>query len=241
MDITITVPLTEKDLRGAAKQLLEMAEGRMILLPDLNGPALRKDTTLSAETPTPPAVEAAILPTIPPPPSAIHTGPVATPPPPLAPASIPAVIELDTEGLPWDERIHSGAKTKYAKDNPQTNTVGGSWKRKRGVHPLTVDQVKAELLRLIYPAPVAPVAPTPPAAPAATTAPAAVSPVNSPYLTLMQKCTERIAALEIAIEDIVAICNRHGLNKIKDLAERLDLIPTIEAEIEELWIRNTQR
>lgn len=45
-------------------------------------------------------------------------------------------IELDADGLPWDERIHAGSKTKTAK---------GVWKKRRGVQPVTITEVEAEL------------------------------------------------------------------------------------------------
>ena len=265
MDATITIPLRNTpELRKIAEQLVEFADA-------IDHQAEHETTKDIGAVPTPPAIAptvpvppAAIAPTIPPPPTPelgvvtvtepiavvvdrpqdsiiMPISPTATPPAP------PAAVELDTEGLPWDERIHSGKKTKYAKDNPQNKTVAGSWKRKRGVQPLTVDQVKAEL-RLVYPAPtaavapVAPLAPVPPAAPATPAAmtPGAVSPDSNLYLPLMKKCTKRIAALQLTLEDMVAICKRHGLDGIAQLAGRPDLIPTIEAEIEELWIRNTQ-
>jgi hypothetical protein len=46
-------------------------------------------------------------------------------------------LELDIHGLPWDERIHSSAKTKNA---------DGSWRGKKGVSPTIITAVKAELL-----------------------------------------------------------------------------------------------
>ena len=51
-------------------------------------------------------------------------------------AATPAVNmnDLDSEGLPWDERIHTSARTKV-KD--------GSWKIKRGVTDLEANKIKA--------------------------------------------------------------------------------------------------
>lgn len=43
---------------------------------------------------------------------------------------------VDSEGFPWDERIHSGNKEK---------TTDGAWRKRRGVDPAVVAQVKAEL------------------------------------------------------------------------------------------------
>lgn len=104
----------------------------------------------------------------------------ATERPSLAPA--PSVSEeepeggepadgVDSEGLPWDERIHAGSKT-TVKD--------GTWKLKRGVSDDLVSQIKAELRQgdsapaFVPPAPVADAAPVPPppVAPAAPPPPA---------------------------------------------------------------------
>lgn len=62
--------------------------------------------------------------------------------PPLSP---PAGVELDSDGLPWDARIHASTKTKV-----QSN---GTWKKIRKVEPELVKQVEAEL-RQVMAAPV---------------------------------------------------------------------------------------
>lgn len=49
-------------------------------------------------------------------------------------------VELDSEGLPWDKRIHASTKTKIA---------SGVWKLARGVEPNIVEAVKAELRALM--------------------------------------------------------------------------------------------
>lgn len=64
--------------------------------------------------------------------------------------------EKDTEGLPWDSRIHSGGKS-INKD--------GTWKAKKGVDKALVLQVKAELLNRGGSVAAAPVVYTEPAAP----------------------------------------------------------------------------
>lgn len=81
------------------------------------------------------ALPAAVVPAVPiaalPP-----TSPAAVLPPPAA-AVVPAGgVELDTKGLPWDERIHSANKGKNA---------DGSWRSKRGVQEAFKTQVEAEL------------------------------------------------------------------------------------------------
>lgn len=110
------------------------------------------------------------------------------------PADIPATdAELDSTGLPWDERIHSGNKTK---------NDDGRWKKRKGVADNVVDAVTAEL-RKTYPAtaaaaPITTVAemaaatssvvsaPVPPAPPAFNTGFAAPppAPVVTPYTQL---------------------------------------------------------
>ena len=67
--------------------------------------------------------------------------------------------ELDADGLPWDERIHAGSKTRTQK---------GAWTSRRGLDEAVRDAVVAEL-RQMYPA--APVAAAPVAAPVVPVAP----------------------------------------------------------------------
>jgi hypothetical protein len=50
------------------------------------------------------------------------------------------IPDLDTYGIPWDDRIHSGIKAK---------TKGGMWKKKRGINELTINEVEAELKQLM--------------------------------------------------------------------------------------------
>jgi hypothetical protein len=64
---------------------------------------------------------------------------------------------LDSTGLPWDARIHSGNKTLN-----QDKT----WKKRKGVPENIVDAVTAELRATAAPTPAAPVADTAPVIPA---------------------------------------------------------------------------
>jgi len=79
-------------------------------------------TSTAANVPQPPAPPA--------PPVAAPMGSAAAP---MTPA--PAV-DLDSSGLPWDERIHASTKSKLQ---------NGTWKGKRGVDSTLVVQVEAEL------------------------------------------------------------------------------------------------
>lgn len=131
---------------------------------------------------------------IPPAPTAPAAAPQA--PGPVAPvnaatpASAPSTaaatpsngVDLDADGLPWDERIHAGSKTK---------TTKGVWTAKRGVNDgAFIAKVKAEL-RALMAIPAAPAAPPvqaqipmPPAAPPAPIVTAAGAAVGLPVAPL---------------------------------------------------------
>lgn len=99
----------------------------------------------------------------------------------------------DKNGLPWDERIHSGNKTINA---------DGTWKKRKGVSDAVVDAVTAELRATCGSGaasaptgtiiPVADIAPLPnqvvaPPAPVAVPVPAVIAapaPVSTPYTQL---------------------------------------------------------
>lgn len=101
------------------------------------------------------------------------------PPVPAAPV-VSSGVAVDTSGLPWDARIHSGPADK----KPQN--ADGTWRKRRGVDDATVAAVEAELRQVMgapAPAPTvdagepqaftppplaAPAVPTPPVAPADT-------------------------------------------------------------------------
>jgi len=76
--------------------------------------------------------------------------PVAAPVAPVAPAVAAPVaasaadVTLDTEGIPWDKRIHSSGKTFYAR-KAANGTPAGGWKLKKGVDAVTVAKIKTEL------------------------------------------------------------------------------------------------
>lgn len=50
------------------------------------------------------------------------------------------LVPLDSQGLPWDSRIHASTKTFIA---------DGSWKLRRGVDPIEVEKVKTQLKGLM--------------------------------------------------------------------------------------------
>jgi len=194
--ITITVPLEQDALNEAAAKLTDMAS------------SMGKD-----QDATPPAATVAT-----PPAATVATPPAATPP--VAPVG----VELDTDGIPWDSRIHSGKKTKLAKSQ--------QWKKKRGVDTDYVAQVEAELKAAMAASPAAPVTatpavtPPPPAAVVTPPPPAAVV-VGVTFPELMSKIT----SAQLTNEVVLAAVNRQGLQSLALLAARPDLIPAVDAEL----------
>jgi len=84
---------------------------------------------------------------------------------------VPGEPKLDAEGVPWDERIHSGNKTITAK---------GVWQRRKNIADPTYHAIKAELKKLVgSQAPAVP--PSPPVtATSAANAPVAAVPASVP-------------------------------------------------------------
>lgn len=141
--------------------------------------------------------------------------PPSAPTPPVAPtveAAPASSVELDKRGLPWDARIHSGAKSKLA---------NGNWKLARGVDPVLVTQVEAELYQSrSAPAPAA--TPVPPAPPAPT-----VEAAPADFTTLVMRLSEWQATGRITKEQIAAAVNEHGIASLPLLATRPDLVPQV--------------
>lgn len=183
--------------------------------------------------------------------------PVAPPPPPTAseallaseaarvvppppPPSAPAGVDVDSSGLPHDLRIHGAAKSKN-KD--------GTWRGKRGAEPALVALVTAEL-RATMAVPVPPVgtveaAPvhTDPAAAFGAGAPPPVEPAPSvtpppppveeqghpEFARIMRVVIELQTAKKLSTAQTTAIAAAVGLQSIRDLQIRPDLIPSFEA------------
>lgn len=116
--------------------------------------------------------------------------------------------ERDANGLPWDERIHSGTKALNA---------DGTWRTKRGVDKALVAEVEAELrsqgddpeelerveeeVKELLAAPPAPPAPPAPTAP---------TPATSPFVALMKRVTTAQGAGKLTAQ------------RVKELLESLD-------------------
>lgn len=177
-------------------------------------------------------------------PAAPGTAPVAgsATPEPKAPSPTEAAatatngVELDSDGLPWDSRIHAGSKGKLKKTQ--------QWKPKRGLDPDLKASVEAELRAAMSagpanpvetaaaatsetPQPAAPASPAPAPAPAEPAKPAAPAGTITSFPALMQ----RITAAGFTQDTVTAAVKKQGLPSLPLLAARPDLIPAVAAEL----------
>lgn len=162
-------------------------------------------------------------------------------------------LVLDSEGLPWDARIHGETKTQN-KD--------GTWRAKRGLNDgAMVQRVKAELLALVAASPAAaaaapvlapptvapvltpPVQPAPvvmappqtevaaiPLAPPAATG--ATVPAGTPvtFLQLFTLVNDSVKAGKLNDDMVIAVLKPYGLGGVTQSASRPDIIPALHAE-----------
>lgn len=127
-EIQFTVPMDPTRLRQLASTLTTIAD---TLQPSAPGPEVFAPAPQAA--PAPAAPQAAPAPAAPAAPQAA--------PAPQAPAA-----DVDSAGIPWDSRIHSGGKGKLK---------NGRWKRKRGADKALADSIESAYLPAA-PAPAAP-------------------------------------------------------------------------------------
>lgn len=97
----------------------------------------------------------------------------------------PATGAYDSAGLPWDERIHAGTKTQN-KD--------GTWKKKKGVQPVEIETVEAELRFKVQNN----VQTSSPAAPVALSAPVVQNPTSLAVPTAAPQMPSPVPATPIA-------------------------------------------
>jgi hypothetical protein len=192
----------------------------------------------STATPTPAFV----------PPAPTAPGMVAPTASAAAPTTPANVVELDSKGLPWDERIHAGTKSKLK---------SGEWKAKKQVEAALVASVEAELRARVAasPAPVAavqdaaavfaaapgvPAVPAPfvpPAAPLAPAAPAAPSVSADPttFEQLMPRITAAVTAGSIAPTAVGAACAAHGVASVVTLQTNPQFVPLVWATLKQQY------
>lgn len=168
--------------------------------------------------------------------------------------------EVDSSGLPWDARIHSGKKSK---------TETGTWRKRKGIGDDYFKAIEAELrargIAAIHtgptpvampsptivagptptPTPVAMPTPTPVAAPAPvptpapmptpvpTPAPAPVASSEPTFQSVMFAISQGMTNGTITNEYLSLVAQRYGLaNNFGELQQRTDLVPQIWAQLQ---------
>lgn len=176
------------------------------------------------------------------------------------------LVPLDSQGLPWDSRIHASTKTFIA---------DGSWKLRRGVDPAEVENVKAQLKALMavpahnhndgvhatghvdfdpasrIPAPVltptevgyVPVPPTPKShylidipVPGIDVNIPSNVPVPVTLTDLIGRMSAAITVGKITQATVTEICVKHGVSEFILLSSRPDLIPLIDADMKAMGV-----
>lgn len=144
---------------------------------------------------------------------------------PAAPLSPASGVELDHDGLPWDERIHAGTKRKNA---------DGRWTAKRGLNdPALITRVTEEIRnRAAVAAPLQPstatAVPLPPSGGPLVPAPVGVVSPTS-FEQLMPLLTAATIAQKIPPTAANEACVAHGLQGVIALQQQPQHIPQIWA------------
>lgn len=146
--------------------------------------------------------------------SAFGVAPAPAAPPVPPPTTQPPMTsaEYDASGMPWDERLHSGNRTKKQ---------DGTWTRKKGVPPQVFDSIAATLPRGPASAPAAP--PVPPPVGTAPVAPPVVPPAAPATTPLPTSDAAGLAAIHAAVVngalDIAIVNQACGMLGAKNLME----------------------
>ncbi len=149
-------------------------------------------------------------------------------------------VEVDKDGYPWDERIHSGTKSKKA---------DGTWTVKRGTQETYLNQVRAELTHRMTQGGVTAATPLPGVAP--TVAPLAQSspaltplplgPTASPseppatFEALMMRTSPAVVAGTLPADALQRVCAALGLPNIVALQTNPQFVPQAWATIKQHW------
>jgi len=166
---------------------------------------------------------------------------VVPPPPPFEAAAVvpppPPFDGCDSDGLPWDGRIHSSSKARLA---------DGRWRQRRNTDPAVVTAVTAELRSaLSAPAAVVPPPPAavvpPPLAPASAVLSFPFPPIEEPATAAVPsppaaamtfpEFMRAITAARLAPGVVLEACKAVGMPSIPALNQRPDLIPTVAAAL----------
>ena len=151
----------------------------------------------------------------------------------------PSGVEL-ADGLPWDPRIHSGSKAKYA-------TPPHGWKLKRGVDKVLVEQVEVELRAALTASPANPIetTPAPPTTPSAENVfggidqvsqivealPGTAELINTEAPANFVELNLAITAAGVSQEQVAVAVSAAGLVNYMLLPTRPDLIPFVAGQL----------
>lgn len=219
-----------------APQNYPAATGEAPPPPAATGKASPPPETATGKAPPPPSETPETAPQsaageAPPPPETAESAPAAAEGAPAA----ATIVDLDSEGLPWDVRIHTPKRTKRQGDS--------TWKLKRGVDQELVVEVKAELKRTVDannaargaapPAGAATAvgpADTPAGAATAAPPPPATEGVAAGFPALMVRVTQAKIAGDLTDEQVEAAVKHPtvGLDNFSLLPNAPDLVPIVE-------------
>lgn len=193
-------------------------------------PSAALSTAVVAVTPTAPVVPPVVMAPERPGLAPLIAVVAAVPSAPVAPTPPVPGVDLDSQGIPWDGRIHGATKTKNA---------DGSWRQKRGLNDESLKlRVEAELKAgQAARAPLAPPAAAVPALPPTTAVlPAALhAPGSAPTETFGQLMA-RLAPITMGSPAAAGKLNEalaaFGLTALAQLAARPDLVAPFAATVD---------
>lgn len=187
----------------------------------INAPSTANVAPLPIAPVVQPVITSLAVPSVPVPPAPMDvTTNLAAP---LSPAS---GVELDKAGMPWDGRIHSESKSKLS---------DGNWRKKRGLDPALLSTVESELRQVMGAAPAIPV--TAPIAPIAPPAPSPITTSQDPrasFVALIGRASAAIHGGKLTQAEVTEICSKAGVPALPLLANRLDLVDQIAAQVDAL-------
>lgn len=137
-------------------------------------------------------------------------------------------VELDADGLPWDNRINTKRKGKTQK---------GVWKIAPRLTPELIATVKNELKILMSaPVPAAPTQVTPTPVNPATAPVTPAAPAGMSFTDFIGKHVQRQMENMEYPDKMDAVIEKHGLENIEALQQRPDFIPVIDSELDAIWL-----
>ena len=139
-------------------------------------------------------------------------------------------VDVDTDGLPWDERIHAGTKSKNA---------DGRWKKKKGLNDAAkVSQIEAELkARMVGGAAAAAPMPLPGVVGGATATalppPGVALPPADPvnFEQLMTRLSPASASGAVPVDALQRVLTHHNIGSIVALQQHPEWTPTVWATL----------